>query len=326
MKPTVLSEYSSLLLAIYQQAQQLPVHEFQDTLLDRVKKLLPFDSSMWGTATMTDGGIDIHSLHLHRTSQAMIDAYEKVKHLDTAAAQCTSQATVTMAFNTATDFDGPHQQPLRDFLHEFRHENFLITSDLNPITRFVHWVSLYRNDPAQVCTPQEIELLACIAPHLMQALAINRLVHLDRLAGDLAREKWAVAIADGRGVLYHADPKFRELVGAEWRCPHDERLAPALLAQLVADEQQVIGERVVVRRSLERGLLFLKARRREEVDSLSQREFLVASLLASGLSQKQVAARLDRSPETIRSQTKVIFDKLGIRNVVMLADKLALRT
>lgn len=325
MKRTILSEYSNLLLAIYQQAQELPVHEFQDALLERIKRLLPFDSSMWGTATMTDGGIDIHSLHLHRTSQAMIDAYEKVKHLDDAALQCTAQATATIAFNTNTDFPDLKYGPYRDFLHAFRHENFLITSDLNPITRFVHWVSLYRNDPHQVCTPEETELLACIAPHLMQALAINRLVHLDRLTGDVAREKWAVAIADGRGVLYHADPRFRELVRVEWSGEDDERLPPALLAQLVTDDNQVIGERVVVRRSLERGLLFLKARQREEVDSLSQREFLVASLLASGLSQKQVAARLDRSPETIRSQVKAIFDKLGIRNVVMLAEKLALR-
>lgn len=325
MKPSILSEYSNLLLTIYRHAQELPVQEFQDVILDDVKPLLPFDSSMWGTATMTGDGIDIHSLHLHNTTQAMIEAYEKVKHLDVAALRITQQQTATMGFNTGTDFAGPQLQPYRDFLHQFRHENFLITTDMNPITRFVQWVSLYRNDPEQVCTPTDTELLACIAPHLMQALAINRLVHLDRLTGDVAREKWAVAIADNRGVLYHADPKFRELVQAQWRGDDEERLAPDLLAQLVADDNQVVGDRVVVRRSLERGLLFLKARPREEVDTLSQREFLVASLLVGGLTQKQVAARLDRSPETIRSQTKAIFEKLGINNVAVLASKIALR-
>lgn len=321
---TSLSYYSHLLLNIYRQAQELPVHEFQDGILEALKKQLPFDTSMWGTATMTAGGIDIHSLHLHNTTQAMIDAYEHVKHLDIAAVRVSEQPTATLAFNTNTDFPGPELQPLRDFLREFRHENFFITSDIHPLTRFVHWVSLYRARADQVCTPEETEMLACIGPHLMQALAINRLVHLDRLTGDAAREKWSVAIADSRGVLYHADRRFRQLVGAEW--PYfGERLPQALLDQLMLDQQQVTGRGVVVRRSLERGLLFLKARAREPVDDLSAREFLVARLLVSGLTHKQVAAKLERSPETIRSQVKAMFDKLGIHNVAMLAPLLVLR-
>jgi DNA-binding NarL/FixJ family response regulator len=61
------------------------------------------------------------------------------------------------------------------------------------------------------------------------------------------------------------------------------------------------------------------------VDNLSTREFLVGRLLVSGLSQKGVAAKLDRSPETVRSQVKGIFDKLGINNVAMLGQLLVLR-
>ncbi len=325
MKKTVLSEYSHLLLTIYRQAQELPVHEFQDAILTAVKQYLPFDSSMWGTATMTASGIDIHSLHLHNTTQAMIDAYEKVKHLDTAAVQVSSQPTATIAFNTNADFPQPELDDYRKFLHDFRHENFFITSDINPITRFVQWVSLYRAGENEHCTPTETELLACIAPHLMQALAINRLVHLDRLTGDVAREKWRVAIADGRGVLYHADKSFRELIQGEWPMQDEARLPQALLDRLMAEDNQVAGAHVVVRRSLERGLLFLKARAREKVDDLSAREFLVARLLVSGLTQKQVAAKLERSPETIRTQVRGIFDKLGINNVAMLAPLLVLR-
>jgi DNA-binding CsgD family transcriptional regulator len=328
MKTASLSEYSNLLLTIYRQAQELPVHEFQDRILSAIKPSLPFDSSMWGTARMTDQGIDIHSLHLHNTTQAMIDAYEKVKHLDVAAVRCTQTPRCTMAFNTATDFPGAENASYREFLQKFRHENMLITSDIHPVTRFAHWVSLYRADPGQVCTEQETELLACIAPHLMQALAINRLVHLDRLTGDTVREKWAVAIADSRGVLYHADQRFRQLLQAEWRmekASDEERLPQGLLDRLLAEDGQLTGQRVVVRRSLERGLLFLKARAREEVDNLSAREFLVARLLVSGLTQKEVAARLDRSPETVRSHVKGIFDKLDINNVAMLAPMLALR-
>ncbi len=82
---------------------------------------------------------------------------------------------------------------------------------------------------------------------------------------------------------------------------------------------------MVVQRSLEHGVLFLKARRWQPIDSLSTREMTVARLLVGGLTQKQVAARLERSPETIRSHVKTIFDKLGIGNAVMLGPLLSLR-
>ena len=121
MTRTILTDYSNLLLTIYRQAQELPVDEFQDQVLNAIKPHLPFDTSMWGTARMTAKGIDIHSLHLHETSQAMIDAYEKVKHLDVAAVRVTEQPTATIAFSTTADFQEPELEPLRAFLHEFRH-------------------------------------------------------------------------------------------------------------------------------------------------------------------------------------------------------------
>lgn len=322
---SVLSEYSKLLLTLYRYAQEVPVDDFQDGILNVLKQQLPFDSSMWGTAQMTDGGIDIHTLHLHNTTQAMIDAYEHVKHLDQAAFRVTMQPTATIAFNAAKDFNQPELAPYARFLHQFRHQHFFITSDINPITRFAQWVSLYRFGKDHVCTPAETELLACLAPHLMQALAINRLVHADRLTGDVAREKWGVAIADTRGKLYHADPRFRQLVGAEWRFTDSDWLPPPLHRRLADGESEVNGSRTIVRRSLERGLIYLKARAREAVDNLTAREFLVARLLAGGLTQKQVAGRLERSPETIRSQVRTIFDKLDIHNVAMLAPLLVLR-
>jgi DNA-binding CsgD family transcriptional regulator len=286
---------------------------------------LQFDSSAWGTATMTPAGIEIHSVHVYNLSPRMLPAYERIKHLDTAAMRVTQQPRATMGFNAARDFAGPVNEELRHFCEEFGHRNFFITSELNPRTRFVHWISLFRGDAEQLCTPAEIELLSHLAPHLMQALALNRLVHLDRLGGDTARETWAVAIADTRGVIYHADPRFRELMHLEWNGHSDERLPEALSELLAGRDSQVVGHRVVVERTLEHEVLFLRARRRHAVDSLSTRELMVARLLADGLTQKQVAVQLDRSLETIRTQARTVFDKLDIKTVVMLAPNLALR-
>ena len=326
MRPGLLPEYSNLLLTLYRLAQECPVHQFQDAALTLLKTCLAFDSSMWGTATMLEGGIDIHSIHLHNSSPAMLEAYEKVKHCDTAAVQVTAQPTMTIGFRVE-DFPGEHNAAFRQFLHDFGHVNMLITSDIHPGTRFVQWVSLYRAELAARCLKPEIDLLACLAPHLMQALAINRLVHLDRLSHDTVRAKWSVAIADQRGVLYHADERFKALVFAAWRTDDAQHLPPALLKQLVSqpDQPQVAAGGVIVRGHREQGLLFLKARASETVDTLSEREFLVAKLIAHGLTQKQVAIQLNRSPETIRSQIKAIFNKLNINNVALLGALLAVR-
>jgi DNA-binding CsgD family transcriptional regulator len=274
---------------------------------------------------MTAAGIDIHSLHRHQFPDAMLAAFERVKHQDSAAARASQQQTATIGFSAQAEFSREDQQEIRQFAREFNQHHCFITSDINPLTRFGHWISLFRSDPDRPCTAQEIDLLAALAPHLMQALAINRLAHLDRLSGDVVRESWSVAIADPRGVLYHSDQGFRELVGIEWPLAAPDRMSGELMRRLFAGENRVAGVRVVVQGSPEHGLLFLKARRRHQVDSLSTREFVVASMLSSGLTQKQVAARLGRSPETIRSQARVVFDKLGINNVTVLGPLLALR-
>ncbi|HWI82990.1 helix-turn-helix transcriptional regulator [Ramlibacter sp.] len=324
MSAPTLTEFSRLLLALYRNAQELPVHEFQDAVLTALKSSLPFDRSVWGTATMTPTGIDVHSLHQHNFPDEMMAAFLGVRHQDSAAVRVTQQPRMTIGFSAEEEFWRPEQAEIRQFARDYSQPHCLVTSDINPLTRFVQWVSLFRSDPRQRCTEQEVEFLDALGPHLMQALAINRLVHLERLLGDTARESWSVAIADPRGVLYHADRRFRELIETEWPL-QDGRLAPRLLEQLSGADSRVCGVRLVVQRSAEQGLFFLKLRERHEVDSLSTREFVVAQLLTDGLTQKQIAAKLGRSPDTIRSQVKAIFAKLHINTVTLLPPLLVLR-
>jgi DNA-binding CsgD family transcriptional regulator len=320
-----LPQFSQLLLTLYRSAQEAPVHQFQDAALDAVQPVLHFDASIWGTGTMTPQGIDIHSLHRRNFPDDMLASFERVRHQDTAARRVTSQPRQTIGFAAEEEFRGDDQAEIRQFAHDYASHHCLLTSDIHPLTRFAQWVSLFRSDPQQRCTPAEIEFLHALAPHLMQSLAINRLVHLDRMVGDAARESWVVAIADTRGVIYHADPRWRDLVAREWPADSRDRVCDELLQRLRGEEGRILGMRVVVQRTTEQGLFFLRARERHPVDSLSPREFIVAEMLAGGLTQKQIAARLDRSPETIRSQVKAIFAKMAINNVTLLAPLLVLR-
>ena len=154
MTRSALSEFSNLLLSIYRAAQEEPVDRFQDVLLDLVKPLLPFDVSMWGTCAMTPAGIDIHSIHLHNFAPGMLEAYEKVKHQDTAAARVTREAATTIGFDAQREFSGPDQAEIRDFAREFGQRHCFITSHFHQMPSFGRWISLFRADENQPGTPE----------------------------------------------------------------------------------------------------------------------------------------------------------------------------
>ena len=103
----------------------------------------------------------------------------------------------------------------------------------------------------------------------MQALALNRMRHLDQLVPPVAGPARGVAIADLRGVIYHAAPQFEDLLREEWRGGRDGVLPPALLEQFLSGAERVVGRALVVRRQVEHRLLFLRARRRCRADALT---------------------------------------------------------
>lgn len=316
-------EFSSVLLSLYRAASEQPLAAFQDEALQIIKPVLPFDSSMWGTATHTDAGIDIHSIHLHNSSQDMLDFYEEVKHQDVAAAACTRFPQATLAFHSPTMFAGRARSGMRALCERFGHANMLISSDLRPETRFVQWISLYRADPDAHCSERERGFLELLAPHVMQALAINRLTHLDRLSSSRHGAGNGLAIADARGVLYHAGEDFEYLLRSEWSGWDGRALPAPLRDHFSRGLTSFRGKAVVVRCSLDKGLLFLRVRARRPLDDLTEREYAIAKLLAQGATHKHVARALNRSPATVRNQIQTIYEKLGINNVAALVGELS---
>ncbi|UUZ76278.1 LuxR C-terminal-related transcriptional regulator [Polaromonas sp. P1(28)-13] len=317
------ADFNTLLLRLYRLSQELPIQHFQDAALAQIKRVLPFDSSMWGTATTKPEGIDIHTVHLHEKSPEMLLAYEPVKHQDSAAATVFGKSHVTRTFHAESWFSDQKTRELRDFLRRFGHENIFIAADSNPRTNFVHWISLYRADKEAHCTEDERLLLGELAPHVMQALAMNRVMHLDYLeAADKALSPYGSAIADACGVLYHSDPQFKGLAQAEWNGWSGLILPADLMDALSSGHERFIGRTMVVRQYVEHGLLFLKARSRCLADLLTLREWTIARLIAKGESHKEIARALNRSPATVRNQIQVIYEKLQVGSIAMLIEAL----
>lgn len=321
MIATDLSDFSDLLLTLYRFAHEKPIDTFQDAALELIKPVVPFDSSMWGTATMTSAGVDIHTIHLHRSPPEMLLEYERHKANDTAAHSVLQSRISTGCFHTPATAKDPD---LRDFLRRYGHENIFITATTNPETQFVHAISLFRTQLDAHGQEDERQWLGHLRPHLMQALALNRSTHLQRWSTTETGLQRGLAIADLRGVVYHADPCFETLLRTEWHYCHGDVLPQALLKPLLCRESAYKGATLVVSGHVQHGMLFLRARPRCLADALSPREWEVARLMAKGCTHKEVAQQLSRAPTTVRNHIQSVYGKLEVSNVVGMIDAMRL--
>lgn len=324
MAPSHLSDFGELLLRLYRLSREQPIHLFQDQALSLVKQEVSFESAMWGTAATAPDGIDVHTLHLHDKSPQMMIDYEEVKHLDTAAASLFGLPRGTRAFNTATWWGERRGWQFRDYVQGYEQNNMLITMANDTAAHFMEWISLFRADPDQHNTPAETERVALLSPHLMQALALNRVMHLERFAPVGRPQRRGSAMGDLMGVLYHTDPAFEHMLRQEWNDWPGRTLPRTMLEHFLHGHARFVGRSMVVTHSVEHGLLFLKARNRCAADNLSTRECMVAQQLAKGSTHKQIAQTLDRSPATVRNQIRSIYEKLAVTHVAGLVEELRL--
>lgn len=314
-KPNGINE---VLLNLYRMSHEMPIRKFQDAALGLIKTLVPFDSSMWGTANL-EHGTEMHTVHLHQKSPEMLVEYDSVKDHDSIAAALTQAPRVTLTINSDHWFGDQSKREFRDFLSRHQHENMLVTSNYNAGSHMVHWMSLYRVNRDDHCTNSEGELIATLAPHVMQALALNRLTHLERMvASDHALLPRGAAIVDPNGCIHHIDANLQSLLRGEWSDWSNAMLPRNLLSACQTARATYMGRTCIVQSNIEHGLLFLRGRPRCRADALTPREMSIALYISEGLSYKEIALQLNRAPATVRNQIQMIYEKLQVNNIARL--------
>lgn len=316
------ADYNELLLHLYRLSHEQPVENFQDATLELLKPVLPFDSAWWGSATIAAAGLDVHTIHLYRQPEEMLLAYEEVKHLDTAAQAVTMRPTDTLAFDGYFQFGGKHQTAAREYVKRFEQSHFFVGSTLTPDRQVTRWLTLFRAGREAHCSESERSLLSNLVPHLQQALELNRLTHLRQLPQAPGSAPLGTALADPRGLVQHMDPVFENALRTEWPGWHGPRLPDEVLCAAQRGEQRLVARTQVIMLHAQHRMLWLMARPRRPIDSLSPREGVIARLLAKGLTYKQIAVRHERAPATIRNQIRSIYDKLNVSNVAALIEAL----
>lgn len=305
-----------LVLALYRASSELPVEEFQRAALELIKPLLAFDSGWWGSGVMTRSAMSIHVLHLHDMSPDAPIEYGEVANQDPTPSAVFEHGDGVYRFHIPTAFSGKKKSlEFRHLLKNHNIENMLNSGTLNRNNGFSSWISLFRANPDQDYSDRDQYLMQALLPHLMEALSINRLIHLKHLDG--SQRRFQLAIADKRGMLYHAESGFMGLLREEFRSSATDRLPTDLIASL-GGSGRYAGRTVVIQCSQSAGLLFLKARARLPVDALSKRETDIAHLMAQGFDYRKISQALNISPETVRSHFKNIYKKLNLSNKAQL--------
>jgi DNA-binding CsgD family transcriptional regulator len=152
---------------------------------------------------------------------------------------------------------------------------------------------------------------------LLEALRINRAMALQQLKIG-AGAQFAYAIADTCGVLYDTTADFAPLLRREWPAFSGSSLPREIVSVLAGNRPTFTGREIAIRHRRHAGLIFLTARPRGNIDSLSNRELGVARLIAAGMSYKEIARSLLLAPATVRNHTQSIHDKLQVRRVAEL--------
>lgn len=330
MKGGIPDDENELLITLYALTHEQPIEHFQNAALALLKKVVPFDAAIWGTATVAPGGINIHNCHLHNKTPEMVAEYEEIKHLDSASSAMFYQPKATQGFDANSFFDGHNKRQIRAFMSKHEQPHFLLTTDLSPTTHanssLLHWLTLYQAKQSAHFSATDVKRLHLCAPHLKQALALNRSAHLSQTAARQTHLKGldnplrASAIVDFKGHVYGCDGNFLGLLSKA--CGEDYAsssvLPVGLTTVLETGKQSFTWQRLVVHCQAEHGLIVLRVRELTIADTLTKREREIAMLVTKGRTAKQVAAELGTAPNTVRTQLQTIYSKLRVSNIAAL--------
>jgi DNA-binding CsgD family transcriptional regulator len=303
---------SELLLDLYRCSRELPLADFQRQALERLQLVLPFDKAWWGIGTADR---ELHGSFAFHLPTSYAAAWERIKRQDLLA----DLAQSSIGRTVAVDFAGPVVvAEYRTFGAQFGIRHALTTFELNTELNLRMFLSIYRAPEQPAFSGGERQLKELLMPHLWAAWTANWIGQLQRLRANASSSRAALAVADDRGILLAAEPRFLDLTRAEWPGWQGPEL-PSGVHTGIAASTGYVGTNIELKSASVQGLHLVELRLRSRLDVLTPRERAVAEAFGVGRSYREIAAALGRSPTTIRHHLRVVYEKLGISDKVELA-------
>jgi len=219
------------LLELYRGTRSVTGSDFRKWALELLTRFVRFDSAFWGMGYMIDE-IVVTAFTLHNQPLEMMVNYERWKELDPLVEHlaCAPGTTIDM-FDVISQEEFSKTEMYKDHSKPFGIEQTLATLAMDPVTRLLNAVSIYRSDPLQYFSPDEKAFMQFITPHLIEAATLNYF-HGLLLEGEHGS---SIVVSSHDGMLYQVESEVAGLLQREW----PEWKGPALPEPL---RQKVCGE------------------------------------------------------------------------------------
>ncbi|MBV8502191.1 MAG: helix-turn-helix transcriptional regulator [Paucibacter sp.] len=308
------------ILQLYALASELPAVQFAGQALALLRRHHAFDMAFWCNVR-SDVGLGEFvptAIHLVGLDDAFFDVWAREVEIDPAL-------TLTYAHPGEAlrlDIDATYAQleGARRILRQSRLRCFSCCLTQGFAPGDIQFVSLYRK-ALRYCDHAEKESFETLLPHLRLAwklnLALNEVPATPRGEND---DVWCVAARES-GVIIRSQAAFREAIAADFGV--DER-AGVLPRPLRPEGGGAAGHCEVTQGHVYRvhcmgGHVFAAATSHRGASRLTARQYETARHYATGLSHKQVAARLGVAPSTVRNLLAGAFERLGVGSRHQLA-------
>lgn len=286
----------------------------QHMALQAVVKALHCDSALWAVGSIVAGEPRPQGIALINQPPEMMQAWERIKHLDTVFASTVSRPGVAILATAAGVVDGvPSCAEIQAHAQRYGMEHIIAVLFVDPLTQLFTAVSLYRKDPERAFTEPERVMAQSIFPVMGEIWSQARIA---AVSSQLGNDRWkACALADAQGVLHAVAPEFSSLLKQAFPTWTGPGLPQELLKR--DGERRLSGG--VYGRSRGHGTLWLhELRDSGKLDALGERERQVAQMLAAGQTFRKIAQDLRLSPDTVRNHIRHVYAKTGVHNKVEL--------
>jgi len=214
---------------------------------------------------------------------------------------------------------------MQAFDEKYQLYSSLSTTQADPVSGVVLFISVFRNQSQPAFSEQERMLMQLAMSHVVQAWSQNLRLAIANISIGRTID---TCFINGQGRILDANPGFINAMFGEFPEWQGGTLHTALLEILLSDQRGIYrGKSVDIWRvsasekTAENVPIKIQCGRMQS-SSLTPREAAVAAAFATGRSYKEIAVTLDLSPATVRSYLQQCYSKLAVTNKVELGNAL----
>lgn len=314
--------FGSVLLDLYRFARTESISQFSTQALQQLQTVLPFDAAAIYHGEFRDRVFHLHAASMYQQGSELAADYVGIAaHDPLLPAAIQAPGSVLSSQHCTPEWSGVSELKFYYAKHGIAAHHCLA---LKPFaagdSELPIWsiINLYHFEASNDELSDRIKLFGLLGAHFAESYFSNHVWAL-HTAQIRSEHGFALFCPDDLGYRLVSSRKFALAIATEFGTEAAAklkryRLPTVLLAAIQQRESRYVGEHFVFDFTPHNGYQTLIPRPRHPLDKLTPTERRIALQIANGLSHKEIAQLLGRTPSTIRSHQTNIRLKLNAKN------------